>query len=729
MWGVPYGSLAQNAPLLTESFDAATPPQVPSGWQTVDAAWITDGGSSSPGSGGNNLRNNGTATGTIETPIWDFQSVAAATVSFLARRTSTYEANTLSLTASIDGGSTYPFVVLAPGTALPEAASTYTEISADVPSALLGQAQVRFRFEAGGQTGGNARIDDFTLSGAGSIPQNTFGFQDTQRAFLEGTTPISVPLVLDFIDPNGLQGLEFSVEADADLVSWLGVEPGPDLQPVSDWTLSHHIEGQTLTVVLLHAGTSGLKPGRYTPLLSLQAAVAPLSGNTSETVILSLRNVTGALSKRTGDDATLRADPAQQTWTIERGAPVFFPSDTTLDFGAVPVGETQILTFDVSNPGGTTDLLISEITTSNPLFSISPTAAQVAPDDVQTFRLAVTPEAGDIGTQNGTFAFTHNAADGPTFTLPVTVRVLPTAPGDANQDGAVDIVDLMLGVDFVLGRTLPSDVQVLAVDVHPYATGNGTLDIRDLTVLVQAISRGEWPDGEPLPSGRLQAAKGTRGDVVQATWQVSDEALQINLSHTVPLRALHLVFSAQDLTDAGQIFPEPAALEGMSILTAYQAHTGALSVLMYRLDGEVLEPGTRPLAQLVTSASYEEITFVHAQAVDATGQAIAVNTEWEATEPVPQSSTLNAPYPHPFGPTQQTLTIPLEMEDADEVEVGVFDTLGRRVNRVHQGLLEPGHHRLYWDGRTANGQRVTPGLYVVRLATPSQTRHRTIVVQ
>ena len=50
-----------------------------------------------------------------------------------------------------------------------------------------------------------------------------------------------------------------------------------------------------------------------------------------------------------------------------------------------------------------------------------------------------------------------------------------------------------------------------------------------------------------------------------------------------------------------------------------------------------------------------------------------------------------------------------------QVTLAIFDVAGREVVTLRQRVEEPGPHTLRWDGRSASGRPVTPGVYFVRL--------------
>jgi len=84
------------------------------------------------------------------------------------------------------------------------------------------------------------------------------------------------------------------------------------------------------------------------------------------------------------------------------------------------------------------------------------------------------------------------------------------------------------------------------------------------------------------------------------------------------------------------------------------------------------------------------------------------------------SLALSAAYPNP---ARGLATLTLTLASSERVEVTVFDVLGRRVARVHEGTLAPGAHPFALDGAA-----LPAGLYVVRAASPSGTATRRVTL-
>jgi hypothetical protein len=87
---------------------------------------------------------------------------------------------------------------------------------------------------------------------------------------------------------------------------------------------------------------------------------------------------------------------------------------------------------------------------------------------------------------------------------------------------------------------------------------------------------------------------------------------------------------------------------------------------------------------------------------------------------VPGSLALSAAYPNP---ARGRSTLVLTLESADRVEVAVYDVLGRRVARLHDGPLASGTHPF-----TIGDAALPAGLYLVRAASAAGTATRRITI-
>ena len=80
---------------------------------------------------------------------------------------------------------------------------------------------------------------------------------------------------------------------------------------------------------------------------------------------------------------------------------------------------------------------------------------------------------------------------------------------------------------------------------------------------------------------------------------------------------------------------------------------------------------------------------------------------------IPEEISFSAAYPNPFNPvTMVSFSVPAEME----VQVVVYDMLGRAISELANGVYVPGNYELNWD---ASSQ--ASGIYFVKMMAGGQT--------
>ena len=83
----------------------------------------------------------------------------------------------------------------------------------------------------------------------------------------------------------------------------------------------------------------------------------------------------------------------------------------------------------------------------------------------------------------------------------------------------------------------------------------------------------------------------------------------------------------------------------------------------------------------------------------------------------PEVTALLQNYPNPFNPETW---IPYQLNQASEVSLSVYSSEGQLVREIDLGLKPAGNYQrteraIYWDGRNANGESVSSGVYFYRL--------------
>lgn len=525
-----------------ELFDAsggAIPPTI----AEIGPGWSVDDGSSSSGSGAFNLSHTGTTPArTVMGPV-RLEIATSATLSWLARRTGTYEQDSLSVHvgASIQG----PFATLAPpGDALPAATSSWSALSLSIPDSLLGGPIYVVWDALGGNSGGsNLRLDDVRVTGSAdlSLVTGALGFsvagQDIGVLADDTSAPnepaVQVPLDLSFPGPDSLAGLQFDVTWDRSWLSDAGISPGPALADSTLWAIHTSTPApQTFRVLVTPRSPSSgaaLQAGLHPGLVTLTFGAAPPAS--TDSVRVTLTDVIASAAAPDGHDILL---PEGERVFLARfvAATAHFslgddggseltgngaPARTTL--APTPTGSTGVVTVYVRNrdssdhAGSGSDtgsagspLTVDSLRLSHDLFTLHvpdgsggageplPTPFTVSPADSAGIAIAFQPSPTRFGFITAELILFHSAPSSPD-----TLLVHGTGTGgrgDTDQDGAVDVADIVRGVDMALGLT---GLDLDRFDLFPFPVGDGAIDIRDITVATQAVMNNAWPDDVSLP--------------------------------------------------------------------------------------------------------------------------------------------------------------------------------------------------------------------------------------
>ncbi|NQV14356.1 right-handed parallel beta-helix repeat-containing protein [bacterium] len=87
----------------------------------------------------------------------------------------------------------------------------------------------------------------------------------------------------------------------------------------------------------------------------------------------------------------------------------------------------------------------------------------------------------------------------------------------------------------------------------------------------------------------------------------------------------------------------------------------------------------------------------------------------ETIKQIPGAFALHKANPNPFNPTT---TIPFELPKEADVEIIIYDLLGRTVWTFEESAKPAGYYALQWDGLNHNGKLAASGVYLIAFTTP-----------
>ena len=79
---------------------------------------------------------------------------------------------------------------------------------------------------------------------------------------------------------------------------------------------------------------------------------------------------------------------------------------------------------------------------------------------------------------------------------------------------------------------------------------------------------------------------------------------------------------------------------------------------------------------------------------------------------VPQEFVLYQNYPNPFNPTT---TIRFALPETGQVQLAIYNSLGKMVRQLVEGTASPGEYEVHWDGQNDYGNPVASGIYFYRI--------------
>jgi hypothetical protein len=91
---------------------------------------------------------------------------------------------------------------------------------------------------------------------------------------------------------------------------------------------------------------------------------------------------------------------------------------------------------------------------------------------------------------------------------------------------------------------------------------------------------------------------------------------------------------------------------------------------------------------------------------------------------LPESTVMENAYPNPFNPRTD---IAYHLAESENVNISVFDLLGRRVRTLLTEQQPAGSYQLYWNGSNENGLRVPIGSYIIHMQTENATQIQKVI--
>lgn len=312
-----------------------------------------------------------------------------------------------------------------------------------------------------------------------------------------------------------------------------------------------------------------------------------------------------------------------------------------------------------------------------------------------------------------------NITAGPAQDITINNRVFY---GDVNIDNRVDILDLLLMIDYILDRVTFTAEQFTRGDIAPWISGqpapspDGEINALDLAMLQNIILTGEYPSGEPAtkpirnPNVIEELAKLNPGDDAALTFYITEDGIAVVLESIVKVKGLQVEFSSVTTSTSG-----------MNVETAlgngyYYQSEDILRTLVYEEQGSTIEPGEYLFLNMPFAISNPRDikidNIVLANENNEQIEKLTIEVIYGNAPQLPTEYSLSQNYPNPFNPnTSVQFTVP----KAENVIIKLYDMLGQEVRTLFTGQVQRGTYTVNWDGANNSGLKMSSGSYVYRM--------------
>jgi parallel beta-helix repeat protein len=318
----------------------------------------------------------------------------------------------------------------------------------------------------------------------------------------------------------------------------------------------------------------------------------------------------------------------------------------------------------------------------------------------------------------------------------------PLGRGDLNQDGSVDVSDLVRTINIILGKApVPTVDELAAADVN----GDGLVNIADLVGMVDIILG---------KSGGLMLASGGR-DALSPALQGNAAGTDgssiyfselINLEEQEQIVAALIEVSADSRNGELSIFSDdPAVLtagnkvavdpqDDNRVIYRFVLFSTTNQTLVNVFDKAGLSYSSG--ADISLESAFPAMP-VHLEIVDKNRAWKDLTDEYlnglaegpeESQSGLPEAFILGQNHPNPFNPsTTISYTVP-ENQQGMHVRLSIYNTRGALVASLVDMAGTPGAYSAHWDGTDSEGRAVSSGVYFYRLQTGAVAVTRKMVL-
>lgn len=287
---------------------------------------------------------------------------------------------------------------------------------------------------------------------------------------------------------------------------------------------------------------------------------------------------------------------------------------------------------------------------------------------------------------------------------------------DVNGDREVNIADMTMIIDHILGRIALTGIDSVRADVN----SDGSIDVADVIhlrrfLLAEITSLSKSSYHEPT-FGRLTVPTSS---AIRGEFEATKYGIRFNLQNDVPVKGFQLVVRFKNVVPAAAGQVSLVFTRAKMMQMPANASGREIRVVAYNDDNTPIESGRGAIfrfAQELLNLNDIESSELIVSTGEGIHQALMGTVTTIQQTQLPVSFKLEQNYPNPFNPST---TIEFEVPDDPSgfinVALVIYNQLGQRVKTLVDGELEAGRYKWVWNGTDDSGMRVSSGMYYYRL--------------
>ena len=387
-------------------------------------------------------------------------------------------------------------------------------------------------------------------------------------------------------------------------------------------------------------------------------------------------------------------------------------SDSTIDLGVVSIGDTLEYVILIKNTGNA-ELHITDISSNDERFFIGSNNMKISPGDSTELNISFfSNKIENIGSE---IHISSNAANRPIITLHITgktdisvrpsIKTIMDVPND--QGGFVEITFDRSRYDGIDSTLQLNEYQILNLDEENIwqevgsvnATGDTSYSYIASTIRRMALPNPDWTEFK-----------------INAIFQDTNIVYSSNIMRG---------FSIDNIAPQ-----PPCGLQAetsdnwVTLIWDKDTESDIFTYIVYRsLNSDISADSSSNILTMTTDTFYVDqtillnTTYYYAlSAIDSSANRGDISPEIDVinvgNSEFPSDFSLSQNYPNPFNPyTIISYALPIQ----SEVNMTIFNILGKKIQFWNITEQNAGWYKLIWDGRDMYGNSVPTGVYIYQI--------------